>query len=122
VLELARLSVLAGAAAPAVSLAQGSGFPPGAIVRTLLRDYSPDELAGGETTSSFSRSQPEPLFETSQYVILRDPWARTYDVSPDGRRFLMIREITPVTEDGLQPHIRVVRNWTEELKRLVPVD
>jgi len=73
-----------------------------------------------ETSPSFSRGQPEPLFDISQYVILRDPWARTYDVSPDGRRFLMIREVTPVTEDGSQPRIRVVRNWSEELKRRVP--
>jgi len=75
-----------------------------------------------QTSPSFSRSQPEPLFDVSQYVILRDPWARTYDVSPDGRRFVMIREVTPVTEDGTPPRIRVVRNWTEDLKRRVPVD
>jgi hypothetical protein len=48
-------------------------------------------------------------------------WAmglRQYDISPDGRRFL-VRELqkydpTPVTE------LNLVRNWFEELKRLSP--
>jgi hypothetical protein len=44
--------------------------------------------------------------------------ARNYDVAPDGR-FIMGEEWThplqPVTE------IRVVQNWFEELRRLVPV-
>ena len=40
------------------------------------------------------------------------------DVSPDGQRFLMIRE------DGLADRSEavVVQNWTEELKRLVPTN
>ena len=42
----------------------------------------------------------------------------TYDISPDGSRFLMIKESTgpPQTE------IIVIQNWFEELKRLVPAD
>ena len=58
---------------------------------------------------------------------------RTYDVSLDGRRFLMIKPDrseqaaltgalaagpTRQAEEGLI----VVQNWTEELKRLVPVN
>jgi eukaryotic-like serine/threonine-protein kinase len=42
---------------------------------------------------------------------------RSYDVSPDGRRFLMIKQ---ATEDVTAPQIVVVHNWLEELKRLVP--
>jgi phosphotriesterase-related protein len=41
-----------GAAAAVVSsglFAQKPAFPPGAIIRTILRDYPPDELAGGAT-------------------------------------------------------------------------
>jgi eukaryotic-like serine/threonine-protein kinase len=42
----------------------------------------------------------------------------TFDVSPDGRRFLMIKE---TADDATQrPRIVVVRNWHEELARLVP--
>jgi Tol biopolymer transport system component len=44
---------------------------------------------------------------------------RTYDVSPDGQRFLMIKEGTP-GDGGAAPSLILVRNWVEELKRLVP--
>jgi Tol biopolymer transport system component len=43
--------------------------------------------------------------------------SRTYDVSTDGRRFLMIKQ--PVSE-ATAPQIIVVQHWLEELKRLVP--
>jgi phosphotriesterase-related protein len=39
----------AGAAVPSGLFAQGPAFPKGAIIRTLLRDYAPEELAGGPT-------------------------------------------------------------------------
>jgi tRNA A-37 threonylcarbamoyl transferase component Bud32 len=45
---------------------------------------------------------------------------RTYDVSPDGRRFLMIKEAGADQADA-RPQIIVVQNWVEELKRLVPI-
>ena len=49
-LELLGMSV-AAAALPKAALAQApaSVFPNGAIIRTLLKDYAPDELAGGAT-------------------------------------------------------------------------
>jgi phosphotriesterase-related protein len=42
----------AAAALPARAFAQGEGteaFPKGAIIRTILKDYAPEELAGGAT-------------------------------------------------------------------------
>src|ERR1041385_1570058 len=39
----------AAAALPASSSAQGPSFPKGAIIRTVLKDYAPEELAGGAT-------------------------------------------------------------------------
>ena len=47
--------------------------------------------------------------------------ARSYDVSPDGQRFLAIKPITGAG-DATRPGINVVLNWHQELKRLVPVD
>ena len=41
-----------------------------------------------------------------------------YDVSLDGQRFLMIRDSD--VEDAATPELILVKNWTEELKRLVP--
>ena len=44
--------------------------------------------------------------------------ARTYDVAPDGKRFLLIKEADD--RQAPPPGIVVVSNWFEELKRLVP--
>ena len=45
---------------------------------------------------------------------------RMYDVSPDGRRFLMMKEITGVDEVPPSARLILVQNWFQELKRLVP--
>src|ERR1700710_2435174 len=39
----------AAAAAPRSAFAQAPTFPKGAIIRTILKDYAPEELAGGAT-------------------------------------------------------------------------
>lgn len=44
------------------------------------------------------------------------PLGRTYDVSPDGERFLMIKAGAGRDVEGFV----LVQNWHEELKRLVP--
>jgi serine/threonine-protein kinase len=43
---------------------------------------------------------------------------RTYDVTRDGSRFLMVKD----DGGGVPPVIHVVLNWSEELKRLLPLD
>jgi len=64
------------------------------------------------TAPAFTQGKPELLFE-GRYGSLG---ARAdYDVTPDGERFLMIKDsYQQVTQ------INVVLNWFEELKRLVP--
>ena len=48
---------------------------------------------------------------------------RTYDVSLDGRRFLMIRDSSNgISSDAQRPRFVVVQNWFDELKRLVPTN
>jgi hypothetical protein len=42
---------------------------------------------------------------------------RTYDVAPDGRRFLMVK----ITGQGPAPQLVVVLNWFDELRRLAPI-
>ncbi|HEV8393675.1 MAG TPA: protein kinase [Vicinamibacterales bacterium] len=42
---------------------------------------------------------------------------RTYDISPDGRRFVMIRNV-----DQPPRSLAVVQNWFDELRRRVPVN
>ena len=43
---------------------------------------------------------------------------RTYDLSPDGRRFLMVKDIGP--QAAAPPQLIVVQHFDEMLKRLVP--
>jgi Tol biopolymer transport system component len=61
----------------------------------------------------FSASKPETLFE-GRYTA--STAGSSYDVSRDGRRFLMVRE----EQGAALTELRVVLNWFEELKRLVP--
>ena len=44
---------------------------------------------------------------------------RTYDVAPDGRRFLMTQQRDSAPQPPIT-HVVLVQNWLEELKRLVP--
>jgi Tol biopolymer transport system component len=46
-------------------------------------------------------------------------WGRSYDISPDGQRFLMIKE-DGAGAPAAPASIIVVQHWVEELKRLVP--
>ena len=68
------------------------------------------------TDGEFASGKPRLLFEKPEYGGGYP--LRNYDLSPDGQRFLMVkdeqRKPTPVTEMVL------VQNWFEELKRLVP--
>jgi hypothetical protein len=45
----------------------------------------------------------------------------TWDISPDGKRFLMMKETgAAASAGGRSRKINLVVNWFEELKRLVP--
>ena len=95
--------------------------------RELYYDDYPDQMmvVTIETEPAFAAGNPEVLFR-SEYVLAchsgSDP--SPYDISTDGKRFLMIKEeiqaaegdeaveIPPITE------LIVVENWDEVLKRL----
>ena len=47
---------------------------------------------------------------------------RAYDVSPDGERFLMLKEDASSQDTSTEPYFIVVQNWFEELRRLVPTE
>jgi serine/threonine-protein kinase len=68
--------------------------------------------------NSFVPGAPVSLFKGPYFSVQA---GRSYDVAPDGGRFLMIRSLTATT-DSSPPQLRVVLNWVEELKRLVPVN
>ena len=69
-----------------------------------------------QTGPAFSAGKPRLLFKLGGCISTSH--IRCWDVSPDGRRFLMVkyedRKPTLVTE------LILVQNWFEELKRLAP--
>ena len=68
-----------------------------------------------ETTPTFKHGGPVLLFE-GRYDLARNPsGSRHYDVSPDGKRFVMVSHQLDETR-----FFHIVQNWFEELKRLVP--
>jgi serine/threonine-protein kinase len=76
-----------------------------------------------EGSGSFRAGTPTKLVETRYYAGAGSGAApgRTYDVSPDGQRFLMLREGGRSDQTAPPPpSIIVVQHWVEELKRLVP--
>ena len=76
---------------------------------------------GGELMAV--RVQTEPSFApgNAQVVFggrtLAPALGHSYDISPDGKRFLMIKE---PTRDASSTEIILVQNWFQELERLVP--
>ena len=73
-----------------------------------------------ETNGSVTASAPEVLFDNPEYVLTLTWNRRAFDLSPDGKRFLMVKRIADTDSDAAsKPEIRVFLNWTEELKRLV---
>ena len=75
-------------------------------------------VASVQTEPTFSASRPRVLFEGSYVAHSNPPGYQYYDISPDGERFLMMKEET--VQEGDQ--INVILNWFEELKRLVPTN
>ena len=68
--------------------------------------------------STFSAGTPAKVFDT-KYATPFPP--RNYDVSPDGQRFLMVKDHPAPAQTGTPVSMILVQSWTEELKRLVPV-
>ncbi len=65
-----------------------------------------------QTTPAFQTGKPQLLFESQHYggsLIFH-----TYDVSPNGREFLMLQE-----SEELSTQLQVVLNWFEELRQRV---
>jgi eukaryotic-like serine/threonine-protein kinase len=61
-------------------------------------------------SGTFEWDPPQVLFDASNYVF--NPWHPTYDVTPDGEKFLMARR---VGRPGVE--LVLVLNWFHELKR-----
>ena len=69
-----------------------------------------------QTTPTFSAGTATTLFETRYVSGVSGATGRAYDVSPDGQRFLMIKEAAAAQARTMV----VVLNWLEELKAKLP--
>jgi serine/threonine-protein kinase len=77
---------------------------------------------GVERASSWAATTPTLLVKEGYYTTPGAPFlGRTYDISLDGQRFLMIKEGGGTDQTAAPPQIIVVQHWQEELKRLVPI-
>ena len=70
--------------------------------------------------------QTEPTFTAGTGVVeggayLLNAPRRTYDVAPDGQRFLMIKEGAEPNQIAAPPELIIVDGWFEKLKARVPV-
>ena len=88
--------------------------------RELVYVSGTGALMGVEVTPGPSWTATTPtLLVKEGYLTNLNWWGRSYDISPDGERFLMIRE--GGSEGTAAPaSIVVVQHWVEELERLVP--
>jgi serine/threonine-protein kinase len=64
-----------------------------------------------QSAAGFTASKPKTVLDVQQFLV-RSP-GRSYDISPDGRRFLMIRESAVA---GVQAQLVFVENWFDELR------
>ena len=69
-----------------------------------------------ELAPAFRASKPELLFVHS--FAADTTRQQSYDVAPDGERFLMVEDIENLRYD----EVVVVVNWAEALKRRLPTD
>jgi serine/threonine-protein kinase len=75
---------------------------------------------GVDHASSWTATAPTRLVKEGYVTIPGGNPGRTYDISPDGQRFLMIKEGSGTDQTAVAPQVIVVQHWIEELKRLAP--
>ncbi len=72
-----------------------------------------------ETEPAFRAGTPELLFEG---LYMRGGGI-SYDLAPDGQRFLMVKSGSASAGDApAPPQVILVLDWFEELKQLVPTN
>ena len=103
--------------------ADGGGRPLWARSGRELFYLSPEGAlmgVGVERGPSWATTTPTKVVREGYYTVPGGNPGRTYDISTDGQRFLMLKEGGGTEETAALPQLIVVQHWTEELKRLVP--
>ena len=74
-----------------------------------------------ESDASFTAGNPEVVAE-DQY-LRGEGTGRSYDIAPDGQRFLFVKEGAGQTSEGQSgPQMILVENWFQELTERVPTN
>ncbi len=112
---------------PKVPISNGGGIEP-RWARTgrelFYRNGDKMMVVDVQTTPAFRAGAPKLLFE-GRYFEGRGGfgtpggYSANYDVSPDGKRFLMLK---PETQNAGSGQLHVVVNWFEELRRRAPAE
>jgi hypothetical protein len=70
---------------------------------------------------SFTAGRPRVLWEAMSARYPAGTGGKTYDVAPDGRRFLLTqqRDESPARQPPIT-HVVLVQNWLKSLARLAP--
>jgi len=73
---------------------------------------------GVEPAASWSATTPTMLLKDGSVMTPENNLGRTYDISQDGQRFLIVKPVNAL--NAPPPQLVVVQHFDEELKRLVP--
>lgn len=82
----------------------------------LLRDTSDQFVQSRKQEPNFRTSPPRTVANIPANLLTIALPSSIYDVSPDGQRFLFVKANA---ENSPPEEVRVVLNWTEELRQLV---
>jgi dipeptidyl aminopeptidase/acylaminoacyl peptidase len=63
----------------------------------------------------------DPVLLSIKGFYQQDVRPRHYDITPDGKQFVMVFPVEALTKTVDSPQIQIVLNWFEELKQRVPV-
>jgi serine/threonine-protein kinase len=74
---------------------------------------------GVQRGPSWAATTPTQLVKEGYATLAGGNFGRTYDIAPDGQRFLMIKD-AGTDQTAAPPSLIVVQHWDQELKRLVP--
>ena len=77
---------------------------------------------GVERAQSWAATTPTILLKEGYFTAPGGNPGRTYDISPDGQRFLMIKSGDGSDQTASPTSLIVVQHFDEELKRLVPIE
>jgi eukaryotic-like serine/threonine-protein kinase len=89
------------------------------LYRTVVGDKQVVMSVAVSSSSPFRAEQARPVFTAANLYSSTAP-VRGWDVSADGKRFLMAK-VMPSSDKPVTT-MHVVLNWTQELKRRVPVN